>query len=307
MKQIERKKIEATGRGFPRPAAATANVWGTGRLRAFTLIELLVVIAIIAILAAMLLPALSKAKARAQAVECMNNTRQLLIAWKMYSGDNNNVLAPNEEYPIIPGAAWVTGIMDFTGSANPGNTNTIYLTDPNYARLAPYVRSAAVYKCPADQSTWLPGLNGLPRVRSVSMNQAVGPSYYGTAGKQYSYPANRGHYLPDTTYLVYTKESQMDNPGTANLWVFIDEHPDSINDAAFAVSMNSGGGWIDYPATYHNGASGVAFADGHSEIHKWIEQGKIRPITYTGPTPFAGNTGNDQDVAWLQQRTSALK
>jgi prepilin-type N-terminal cleavage/methylation domain-containing protein/prepilin-type processing-associated H-X9-DG protein len=305
MKLIDPNKGEVPGRADTRPALAAANE--SRAADAFTLIELLVVIAIIAILAAMLLPALGKAKAKAQGVECMNNTRQILIAWKMYSGDNNDVLVPNEEYPIIPAASWVSGIMDYTGSANPGNTNLQYLTDPNYCKLAPYTRSAAVYKCPADLSTWLPSLAGLPRVRSVSMNQAVGPNYYGNSGTQYSYPADRGHYLPDTTYSVYTKESQMNNIGTANLWVFIDEHPDSINDAAFAVTMTPSSGWIDYPATYHNGASGLAFADGHSEIHRWIEPGKIRPITYTGPTAFPGNSGSDQDVTWLQQRTSALK
>jgi prepilin-type processing-associated H-X9-DG protein len=139
------------------------------------------------------------------------------------------------------------------------------------------------------------------------MNQAVGPNYYGNAGTQFSYPDVRGHYLPSTTYTVYIRENDMNKPGPANLWVFIDEHPDSINDAAFAVAMGAGGGWIDYPATYHNGACGLAFADGHSEVHRWIEQGKIRPIIYAGATPFPGNTGNDQDVTWLQQRTSALK
>ena len=276
---------------------------------AFTLIELLVVIAIIAILAALLFPVLSKAKIRAQAVQCMNNTRQLLIAWRTYSDDNNERLVPNEEFPIVPGAGWVMGIMDYNGSANPGNTNTSYLTDPVYAKLAPYARSAAVYKCPADQSTWLPGRQGPSRVRSVSMNQAVGPSYYGTDGPQFSYAANRGHYLPDTSYMVYVKQNDMAGAlGPANLWVLIDEHPDSINDAAFAVTMTSAS-WIDYPATYHNNASGIAFADGHSEIHKWLVPGKIPPVRYQTLTAasFTGNTAPNPDAVWLQQRTSALK
>ena len=273
--------------------------------RAFTLIELLVVIAIIAILAALLLPVLGKAKARAQAIQCMGNTKQLLLAWKMYIDDNNSVLPPNEESPITPAETWVVGNMDYSGSANPDNTNTAYLTNPNYAKLAIYARSAAMYKCPADQSAWL-GHAGLPRVRSVSMNQAVGPNVYGNDGAQQSTGNLRGHYLPNPTYLVYVKENQMNNPGAANLWVMIDEHPDFINDAAFAVTMVSQG-WIDYPATYHNGASGISFADGHSEIHKWLQPGKIAPVLYQTQNGFAGNTAPNADVVWLQQRTSARR
>ncbi len=230
----------------------------------------------------------------------MNNTRQLLLGWKLYSDENNGNLPPNEEHPSTPDAGWVFGDMDYAGGTPAGaDTNTKYLIDSRYSRLAPYVRSATLFKCPADRSTEKPGGAGLPRVRSVSMNQAVGPDGSGTTGSP------RGHYLPSPTYRVYGKEQDIGNIGAANLWVLIDEHPDSINDAAFAVTMTSPV-WIDFPATYHGGACGIAFADGHTEIHKWLLQDRIAPVRYQPIVSFNGNTGPNSDAIWLQQRTSAL-
>jgi prepilin-type N-terminal cleavage/methylation domain-containing protein/prepilin-type processing-associated H-X9-DG protein len=277
------------------------NIWHVPKKNhAFTLIELLVVIAIIAVLAGLLLPALAKAKVKAQGIQCMNNTKQLLLGWRLYIDDNSGNLPPNEEHPATPDAGWVFGDMDYAGGSPTGaDTNDKYLIDPRYARLAAYAPNAALYKCPADRSTDQANRKGNPRVRSVSMNQAVGPDVAGTTALP------RGHYLPSPQYQVYAKENQMGNPGPANLWILIDEHPDSINDAAFAVIMTSPV-WIDFPATYHNGASGIAFADGHSEIHKWLLQDRIPPIRYSPITSFGGNTGPNPDAVWLQQRTSAL-
>ncbi|HEV2210645.1 MAG TPA: prepilin-type N-terminal cleavage/methylation domain-containing protein [Verrucomicrobiae bacterium] len=265
----------------------------------FTLIELLVVIAIIAILAAMLLPALSRARVHAQAVGCMSNTRQLLIAWHLYALDNRDVLPPNQ-----PGEqGWVAGWMDFLPS-NTDNTNLLFLLNEQYAKLGPYTRSPGIYKCPADRST-VPGLG--PRVRSVSMSQAIGTKNDGT-------PVS-GPWLPgyldwnQTTWRTYPKLSSITAPTPDQVWVMMDEHPDSINDAQQGWECGLAGNAariVDCPASYHDGACGIVFADGHAEIHKWRGRTIQPPAKYDNsliPNFPAGDSV--ADVAWLQQRTSA--
>ena len=261
----------------------------------FTLIELLVVIAIIAILAALLLPVLAHAKTRTQATYCMNNLRNIMLAWKMYPDDNRGWLPPNEDNQT---GGWVRGWLDYSGSTD--NTNILFLIKEQYAKLGPYTKSPKIYRCPADKSCSL-GRRGPERVRSISMSQAIGPDNRNSTNPP------RGQWLPHPPFRVYAKESETINPPPSLLWVMIDEHPDSINDGGFAVQMPlsvNNTTWIDVPAKYHNNACGFSFADGHSEIHKWLRPEAIPPVTYVGMSGTIPVKSNP-DVLWIAKRTSA--
>jgi prepilin-type processing-associated H-X9-DG protein len=238
----------------------------------------------------MLLPALAKAKTKAEGISCLNNLKQLQLAWRMYSEDNNDSVARNLGAALTNGA-WVTGWLNWgTGSPAGANTNNSYLID---CQLGPYVaKNVGIYKCPADK---LPSNIG-PRNRSISMNGYVGGR---VMWDTYS----------ETSFRIFVKLSQFTAPGPAMTWVFLDEHPDGINDGLFGVWMSKQT-WDDVPASYHNGACGFSFADGHAEIKKWQDPQSKPPITKAanyagGPGTGAGYTYiSPRDHAWLADRTS---
>jgi prepilin-type N-terminal cleavage/methylation domain-containing protein/prepilin-type processing-associated H-X9-DG protein len=273
---------------------------------AFTLIELLVVIAIIAILAALLLPALSRAKVKAQAVQCMNNHRSLMLAWRMYVDDNQDSLPFSSETSVGAGTpgAWVFGKMDFD-SANRGNWDPAVSIRTSV--LYPYAKADAIFKCPADKSYITLGGVQLPRVRTMSMNYWLGAA----GGKHYTgLPASE----PLSKWILYLKYSDIAaTPGAASIFVFLDMRPDSVDVGNFGVCMDgypsnpSAYRFWDLPGIQHAGACSFSFADGHAEAKKWRDPATSPPIVM--PPPPSGvndqfTSPNNEDIAWLQDRAT---
>jgi prepilin-type processing-associated H-X9-DG protein len=272
----------------------------SGLTGAFTLLELVILTALIAILSSILLSALSNAKTRAHAIFCLNNTRQLIGAWHMYAGDNDGRLAYNLDTdvstmhmasvtPGVPQPApinWVNNVETWDLSSDNTNTSTI-----TKGCLGSYSSSPQIYRCPADTalSAQQKFAGWDHRIRSYSMNGMVGDA--GTV-------STSGVNVENPDSVQFFKEDLIEQP--SEIFVFLDEHPDSIKGGYFMNKDSTPLTWSSLPASYHNGAASFAFADGHAELHRWVNTSTRKPAVAGGAgLPFVVPQNQSADFNWM--------
>ncbi len=263
---------------------------GPRRRRGFTLIELLVVLAIIGVLMGLLLPAIAKAKNSGKVTSCLNNLRQLQLAWTMYADDHDGRLVRNDYVignPHPSRAAWVQGRLDYSPT-NPANTNSGMFLNENLSLFAPYLRAPGIYRCPSDRSAVLINGDWYSRVRSYGMNWALSSER-------------------STEVKVLRRLGEIQDPAPAKMFVFIDQHPDYVSDPHFHMSLASGGQSIllDAPSANHGGSGTLTYADGHAERRKWVDQRTKPDVKFRNTSVLAVPSPDNEDISWLQERYAA--
>jgi len=253
---------------------------------AFTAIELVAVLAVLSLAACLVAPAMARANSRGHGLHCLNNLRQLTLAWKMYAIECQDKLAPNMDGGNAGKASfspsWAGGWLDSSSSTD--NTNTALLLDhqqyPYGAYLGQFLRTPSVFRCLSDPSG---------RVRSYSMNDRVGTSIH--------------PWQSSSAYFTYRTLSSIVSPRPSGLFVLVEERHDSINDPVFFIDPKTPGGIVDVPAGYHHASGAFGFADAHAELHRWQD-----PRTFPQSTPILlSSLTNSIDVPWLQQHAAARK
>ncbi len=256
----------------------------------FTLVELLVVIAIVGVLAGLLFPAIAKAKNSGKVTACLNNLRQLQLAWTMYADDHDGRLVRNDYVignPHPSRASWVQGRLDYSPS-NPANTNSAIFLDEGLSLFAPYLRAPSVYRCPSDRSAVRINGEWYSRVRSYGMNWALASER-------------------STEVKVLKRFGEIQAPAPSMMFVFIDQHPDYISDPHFHMSLATGGQamFLDIPSANHVGSGTLTYADGHAERRKWVDQRTKPEVKFHTTSALAVPSPNNHDIDWLQERYAA--